>query len=206
MGDAAFIADLDDGTRGVYRPVSGENVGDLGRRELAASRLDQMLGFDRVPTTAMIDGPRGPGTLQVFAEGAGPSRPAEDYPLVQRHQMAVLDYLAGNTDRHPGTYLTGQDGSVIAVDHGFSFPDGTRDPIRSDFVRDHLNQPLDPSVVSAVRGVDPAHLRQMLRYSGLSDMAIDLSVARLEEVQHHGMITGDSWPGKLVDADWNPVG
>jgi len=186
------MAVLDDGSSAVYRPVSEEfGMPDLGRREVAVSRLDEMLGFGRVPTTAMIDGPRGPGSLQEFVVGAAEGLAAGRYPLVQQQQLAVLDYVAGNTARHVGSYLTGPDGGIVAVDHGFTFPDGG--PIRSDFVRDHRERPLE--VVDAVRAVDPARMRHMLRDSGLGPLAIDLAAARLEEVQRHGMITGESSPG-----------
>jgi hypothetical protein len=209
----AFKADLDDGSSAVYKPVSGEQTtgmrqditSDLGLREVAASRVDEMLGFDRVPTTAMVDGPQGPGSLQRFAENSSEGLDADQYPRTQQQQMAVLDYVTGNTDRHGGNYLTGPDGSVVAIDHGFSFPDGAGDPIRSDFVRDHLNQPLDPAVADAVRAVDPGQMRQMLQDSGLSPQATDLAVARLEEIQRRGMITGEAWPGEFIDAWWNPV-
>jgi hypothetical protein len=211
----AFKAELDDGSHGVYKPESGEQTagmrqditGDLGRREVAASRVDEMLGFGRVPTTAWTDGvpPHGPGSLQRFAEGAGPSLDANQYPRQQQQQMAVLDYVTGNTDRHVDNYMTGRDGNPVAIDNGYSFPDGERDAIRSDFVRDHLNQPLDPDVVDAVRGVDPNVMRQTLQDSGLSPTAVDLAVSRLEEIQRRGMITGENWRGPIVDAWWNPV-
>lgn len=208
----AFKAELDDGTNAVYKPVSGEDAslrhditGDLGRREVAASRVDQMLGFDRVPTTAMVDGPHGPGSLQRFAEGSTDALDANQYPRHQQQQMAVLDYITGNTDRHQGNYLTGPDGSVVAIDHGYSFPDGERDYIRSDFVRDHLHRPLDPDIVDAVRNVDPDDMRHMLQQSGLSDSAVNLTIGRLTDIQRNGMITGIGWRGEILDADWNPV-
>jgi hypothetical protein len=208
----AFKAELDDGTNAVYKPVSGEDAslrqditGDLGRREVAASRVDQMLGFDRVPTTTMVDGPHGPGSLQRFSEGSSDGLDANQYPRQQQQQMAVLDYITGNTDRHQGNYLTGPDGSVVAIDHGYSFPDGERDYIRSDFVRDHMYQPLDADVIDAVRNVDPNDMRNMLQQSGLSDSAIDLTIGRLTEIQRNGMITGIGWRGAILDANWGNV-
>lgn len=209
----AFKAELDDGSHAVYKPESGEETNgmreditsDLGRREVAASRVDEMFGFGRVPTTAWTDGvpEHGPGSLQQFAEGASGSRPADQYSPIHQQQMAVLDYVNGNTDRHQENYMTGQDGAPVAIDNGYSFPDGERDYIRSDFVRDHLNQPLDPSVVDAVRRVDPADMRQMLTDSGLSPSAVDLTIRRLEDIQANGMITGAGWSGEMMDANWN---
>lgn len=206
-----YRAQLDDGTTAVYKPESGEVTntewirndisGDLGRREMAASRVDDMFGFGRVPATTMLDGPHGPGSVQMFAEGAGESRPADSYPRAQQQQMAVLDYVTGNTDRHSENYMTGPapDHDVIAIDHGFCFPEGQNDPIRSDFVRDNINQPLDPSVVSAVRAVDPDDMRRMLQDSGLNAEATERAVARLEEIQRNGMITGEAHGRYLTD-------
>lgn len=209
----AFKAELDDGSHAVYKPESGEETNgmreditsDLGRREVAASRVDEMFGFGRVPTTAWTDGvpPHGPGSLQQFAEGASGSRAADQYDPVHQQQMAVLDYVNGNTDRHQENYMTGQDGAPVAIDNGYSFPDGERDYIRSDFVRDQLNQPLDQSVLDAVNRVDPADMRRMLTDSGLSPTAADLAVRRLEDIQRNGMITGAGWGGEMMDANWN---
>jgi hypothetical protein len=117
----------------------------------------------------------------------------------------VLDYITGNTDRHPGNYLTGPDGSVVAIDHGYSFPDGERDYVRSDFVRDYLGRPLDDDVMNAVNAVNPDDMRHMLQQSGLSDSAVNLAVGRLSEIQRNGMITGIAWRGAILDGNWNPV-
>jgi hypothetical protein len=211
----AFKATLDDGSHAVYKPASGEDTNgirqditsDLGRREVAASRVDEMLGFGRVPTTAWTDGvpPHGPGSLQQFAEGAGPSLDSNQYSRQHQQQMAVIDYINGNTDRHTANYMTAPDGSPVAIDNGFSFPDGERDYIRSDFVRDHLNQPLDPDIVDAVRNVDPNEMRRMLEQSGLGSNAIDLTMQRLDDIQRNGMITGEGWRGEILDANWGPV-
>jgi hypothetical protein len=203
-----YEATLDDGSKVVYKPESGEATnneqirnsisGDLGKREMAASRVDDMLGFDRVPATTMIDGPEGRGSVQMYAEGAGESLPASAYPKVAQQQMAVLDYITGNTDRHSGNYLTGQDGSPIAIDHGFCFPDerGGRDvhgdPILSDFIAENINQPLDRSVMDAVSRVDPGELSRALSDSGLSDSAITHTLNRLDEIKRLGMITGEA--------------
>ena len=218
----SYVAVLDDRSRGVFKPVAGEIAsarkdigGDLGLREVAAARVDEVFGFGLVPTTAMNEVTRelgrlrrvvpGPGSLQQFAENSTPGRSPEHYPVHQQQQMAVLDYVIGNTDRHDGNYLTGPNGELVAIDHGFSFPHGDRNPIRSDFLRDHVGRPLEPAVVDAVRAVNPNHLRAMLRDLRLDGLSIELTVARLAEVQQHGMITGAAWSGKLVDAASRPI-
>jgi hypothetical protein len=53
-------------------------------------------------------------------------------------------------------------------------------------------------VVDAIRKVDPERIRAVLRGSGLSDDAIEGTLERLQEVQKHGKITGEAWPGEII--------
>ncbi|GAB3947000.1 hypothetical protein GCM10027614_41460 [Micromonospora vulcania] len=81
----AYDVTFTDGTHGVYKPNVPENEfvqvrstipeDQLAAREVAASRLDEDLGFDLVPTTARWDGPHGSGSMQEFVENASPGRP-----------------------------------------------------------------------------------------------------------------------------------
>lgn len=78
-----------------------------------------------------------------------------------------------------------------------------RDPIygiRSDFVKENLNTLLGDEVMASVRAVDPDQLRSSLQASGLRELAIDGVLARLDEVQTCGMITGEAWPGVINGA------
>jgi uncharacterized repeat protein (TIGR03843 family) len=58
----------------VYKPTQGERplwdfpTDTLGRREVAAYEVSRVAGFDCVPVTVFIDGPLGPGSLQVWVE------------------------------------------------------------------------------------------------------------------------------------------
>lgn len=204
----AYIASLDDGTLGVYKPIQGEDAslrqgipGGLAHREVAASRVDEAFGFHRVPTTTMMDGDHGPGSVQQFVNSTA-SKAHHEYPRLQQEQMAVLDYVTGNTDRHTGNYRTDRNGNIVAIDHGYSFPESP-DPrfgIRSDFVDKNLHTPLSNEVMTAVRAVDPDQLRNTLRATGLGEAAIDGTIARLTEIQTRGMITGEAWPGVINGA------
>jgi uncharacterized repeat protein (TIGR03843 family) len=58
----------------VYKPISGERPlwdfarHTLGLREVAAYELSRAAGFDVVPVTALVEGPLGPGSLQVWVD------------------------------------------------------------------------------------------------------------------------------------------
>ena len=75
--NATFLAELQ--TAGapiecVYKPLEGERPlwdfphRTLGLREVAAYEVSRIGGFDCVPVTVLIDGPFGPGSLQVWVE------------------------------------------------------------------------------------------------------------------------------------------
>ena len=156
----AYDVTFTDGTHGVYKPNVPENEFVQGRssipenqlaaREVAASRLNEDLGFDLVPTTARWDGPHGAGSMQEFVENASQGLPPGWYTIREREQMAVLDYISGNTDRHMGNYLTGPDGRLVAIDHGYSFPESNAELLRSEFVQQQKNQPLSPETMARV--------------------------------------------------------
>lgn len=254
---AGFIGRSLGGARSVYKPSYLENMvnprtglpwrygiprgyGQHAARENAAYRVDEALGFGRVPPTTIVEkGPYGPGSNQMWilsspghAAAAWSRRPKEEqdaalkawdktlsgeeraamyeewlrpnkkYPQVQREQMAVLDYVIGNTDRHWGNYRTGRDGELVAIDHAFSFPESpdSRYGIRSDFVREFLNKELSTEVVDSVRAVDMDRLRTALLDTGLSDKVVKGALDRLREIRTHGKITGEKWAGEILGA------
>jgi hypothetical protein len=205
----AYKASFTDDTQGIFKPQRGEQsvrttipTGEIAYREVAASRLDEVFGFDLVPTTTLREGgspAHGLGSMQEYVPSTQ-SLPVGSYAQVEQERMAVLDYVTGNTDRHMGNYLTGKDGRLVAIDHGFAFPTGEAHPIRSDFVSAYLNRSLSPKVIKAVRAVDPQRVVDVLRASGLKDDAIEGALRRLQEVRANGKITGKAWDGAIADA------
>lgn len=202
----------DDGELNIYKPIRGEwrdrvqryyaSSGAQTTREIAAFRLDEMLGFGRIPPTARTPGmigsdgkPAGPGMVQQFVESTQALELAS-YPRVQRQQIAVLDYIIGAEDRHYGNFrtVTGDDGhSIVAIDHGRSFPSSHGPfsvPIMSDFVAEQMGgkEPLDPSVLAAVKAVDPVRLTEALGEAGLDPLAIKGALARLAKLKEFGDI------------------
>lgn len=115
----------------VYKPRSGEAPlwdfpdGTLYRREVAAYRLSELLGWSFVPPTVVRDGPQGVGSVQVYVSHDQTSHffsqreIAELVPALQR--MAVFDYVANNADRKGGHCLLDGDGRVWGIDHGLCF-------------------------------------------------------------------------------------
>lgn len=191
----------DDGSLNIYKPINGETVtamgimparpGEQAKREVAAFRVDELLGFGRVPPTALIQhGPDGPGSLQQFVESS-PALQYWEYPEEQIQQMAVLDKIISNVDRHQGNFRTSHDGSVVAIDHGLAFPKFEYD-IHSPFLdqrqtaaerRHQLSE-----VISQVRAVDPHQLRAALEDLELCERAISGAIQRLTDIQAAGKI------------------
>lgn len=166
-------------------------AGDKWRREIAAYVLDRHLGFDLVPPTVARASPDlGPASLQASADG--PRRDPVDYGHTDRQRMGVFDFIAGNTDRHGGNYLSQANGRPAAIDNGDCFPEGTQDPRRSVFFEYALGETLAPEVRNDLASVDRAQLSTDLRRCGLSDEAVGDVLTRLIEAQS-GYIKDRNW-------------
>lgn len=115
----------------VYKPRRGENPlwdfpdGTLYRREVAAYRLSQLLGWTFIPPTVVREGPEGVGALQIFVDHDQSShffQQREDPALVpQLQRMAVFDFVANNADRKGGHCLLDEQGRIWGIDHGLCF-------------------------------------------------------------------------------------
>lgn len=123
---------LDPGRLAVYKPRAGERPlwdfpeGTLHRREVAAFRISEHLGWDLVPATVLRgDGPHGEGSLQRYV----PHDPEQHYFWLLEHggpelraqleEMVTFDLVIDNADRKAGHVLL-EDGAVRLVDHGVS--------------------------------------------------------------------------------------
>lgn len=115
----------------VYKPHRGEQSlwdfpDGLYRREVAAHRLSEALGWRIVPPTVVReDAPFGPGSVQLFIDS--------DY---QQHYFTLLeeggredelrvfcafDVVANNADRKSGHVLYASDARLWGIDHGLCF-------------------------------------------------------------------------------------
>lgn len=148
----AFLVTVGPG-KAVYKPRDGETPlwdfpdGTLYRREVAAYRVSEALGWGIVPETVVReDAPLGIGSLQRFIEAdltehylsMMPTR-ADDF-----RPFALFDIVVNNADRKAGScLLESATGKVWAVDHGVCFH--VEDKLRSviwDFAGEPIPAPL----------------------------------------------------------------
>lgn len=205
-GNVVWRLSTADGAAAVYKPVGGEDP-ELRRqvtastslmvREVAAYRLDALVGYRLVPVTTRYVGDHGAGSLQDWAPRPG-LRPLQ-YTTLDQQRMAVFDYVAGNSDRHAGNVLTSADWRPAAIDNGLAFPDVAGRALRSSFVAEHFGRPLDPAVLEPLRRLDLRLVRRVLEDAGLEPGAVDGALVRIAEVRDAGRITGAGWPGKITD-------
>ena len=160
------------GSDAIYKPLRGERPlwdfpGGLYRREVAACRLSDALGWGVVPATVVrTDAPLGEGSLQHFVDADF----SEHYfTLLEREElrpqlrrMAVFDLLANNADRKSGhCLLTVEDQKVWGIDHGVCFHD---DPKLRTVIWDFAGEPIPADLLADVaRLVDaPPRLDDLL--------------------------------------------
>lgn len=149
--------------KAIYKPLSGERPlwdfdPGLYKREVAAYRLSDVLGYHIIPPTVVREGPLGEGSLQLFID----HDPSQHYftfldgrpELHDRlRTLAVFDIVANNTDRKGGHVLVDDDSNVWGIDHGVCFSEEFK--LRTviwdfagDFIDESLLAPLEPFVQS----------------------------------------------------------
>jgi uncharacterized repeat protein (TIGR03843 family) len=131
--NATFLVEVrqdDQTTLAVYKPGRGERpLWDfpprLFRREVAAYRLSEALGWGLVPPTVLRDGPHGEGSVQLFVDADFEQHYFTLHEDSRHHdtlrRICVFDLVANNADRKSGHCLLGPDGRIYAVDNGLSF-------------------------------------------------------------------------------------
>ena len=131
VGPSPEQPDEDSPLFAVYKPGRGERSlwdfpDGLFRREVAAYRLSELLGWDLVPPTVLRDdGPFGPGSLQLFVEADYEQHYFTLYDTGGHEDalraFCLFDAVANNADRKSGHVLIGPDGHLWGVDHGLCF-------------------------------------------------------------------------------------
>ncbi len=147
--NATFLVEIGPARkRAVYKPGRGERPlrdfpPHVYRRELAAYRLSEELGFGFVPTTIERDGPMGPGSIQEFIDADFEQHYftlRDDADLVPTfRRLCAFDIVSNNTDRKSGHCLLDANRKVWAIDNGLSFHHQSK--LRTviwDFAGEHL--------------------------------------------------------------------
>jgi uncharacterized repeat protein (TIGR03843 family) len=131
--DTIAMSDLysDDLMLAVYKPELGERPlwdfpPGLWRREFAAFRLSELLGWNLVPPTVVRDDVvAGVGSVQQFVNA---DFSQHYFSLIEAErfsdrlrQLAVFDLAANNTDRKAGHVLATKDEQLFAIDNGLCF-------------------------------------------------------------------------------------
>jgi uncharacterized repeat protein (TIGR03843 family) len=125
------VTSQDQECRAVYKPGRGERPlwdfpHGLYRREVAAYRLSEALGWNLVPPTVLRDGPLGEGSFQLFIEA---DFEQHYFTLYENREdlhpqlvaMCAFDILANNTDRKSGHVLLGPGDRIWGIDQGLCF-------------------------------------------------------------------------------------
>jgi uncharacterized repeat protein (TIGR03843 family) len=141
----------------VYKPERGERPlwdfpPGLFKREVAAYRLSEALGWGLVPPTILREGPHGEGSLQLFIEAD-----FEQHYLTllerpqhreQLQQICLFDLLTNNADRKSGHCLLGPDSRIYAIDNGLTFH---TDPKLRTVIWDFGGEPIPGAMLSGIR-------------------------------------------------------
>ncbi|MEK6222871.1 MAG: SCO1664 family protein [Chloroflexota bacterium] len=116
----------------VYKPTRGEQplwdfpTESLAGREVAAYLISEALGWGFVPPTIYrIDGPTGPGSLQLYIEHDSERHYFKftDEERQKLRKIALFDVIVNNTDRKGGHVLIDltQEDKFWVIDHGICF-------------------------------------------------------------------------------------
>jgi uncharacterized repeat protein (TIGR03843 family) len=126
----AEVTRADQTALAIYKPEAGERPlwdfpRGLHRREVAAYRLSEALGWSLVPPTVLRDGPHGEGSLQLFVQADFEQHYLtlceQQEHRAQLQRICLFDLLANNADRKSGHCLLDSDGHVWAIDNGLTF-------------------------------------------------------------------------------------
>jgi hypothetical protein len=142
---------------GVYKPARGERPlwdfpeGSLAQREVAAYVVSRALGWDLVPPTVLrLDGPAGPGSLQLFVD-ADPERHYFSFSQAEKQRLrpaALFDLLINNADRKGGHVLLGESDHLWLIDHGVCFH--AEDKLRT-VIWDFVGEPIPHELLAGLR-------------------------------------------------------
>jgi len=193
------------GQQFVYKPISGERPlwdfpeGTLALRERAAYVISELLGWELVPETRLMDGPHGVGSVQTWVEAdtttievtepdaipdgwmrimSGVDETGHEVTLSHANdkslsQLAVFDAVINNADRKGGHILTDGNGRHFAIDHGVAFH---HEPKLRTVLWGWIDDEIDPTWIADIQRV-----RGELATSELSQLLSPIELDALAE-------------------------
>lgn len=216
------VVTLQDGTKGVYKPESGEEYGyketngqwrplreaitdRYYAREAAVSDIAHLLGMDDlVPLTVVRQDNGENASFQCFAPDCQVATSLLDKDRYDgeedRARAAALDYLVGNTDRHAGNWLINKQGKMVLIDHGLSFPDNHEGGSQAYILCTASGMEKGEKVLpipDSVKNVQWADIHKVMHKHGLSLSAMVHAKMRYDDLQSNSNF------GELFDsASW----
>jgi len=201
--------DLTDGQlRGIYKPLRTERPlwdfpEGLYRREVATYEMSAWLGWDIIPTTVLVDGPLGIGSLQRFIEADFAKHyfnHLEDESLhPQLQTLCTLDLLTNQTDRKGGHCLIDADNRIWGIDNGLSFHAEFK--VRT-VIWDFAGEPIAESLLTDLdRLVDqgvPETVTELVGDTLEQDALIQRAKALIEAAQFPHDRTGRRYPWPMI--------
>jgi hypothetical protein len=167
---------------------------DRHRQEVAAYRLDRLLGLGFVPVTVLrkLDGAE--GSMQQWVEDAVDGETLRDYdlapadPLRMEQQSAAglaFEYLIGNASRSENDLLYLLDESrIMCVDHSRAFPTAAIDAT--------LPEQLEADFLAALERIDASSLKGALGDLLTADQIKALLFRRDRVLEHYAEDRGSS--------------
>lgn len=180
-------------------PPPGLEIERQAAAEVAAYRLSRALRLHLVPPTVLRDFDGRVCSVQLYVDGAQNLSNlvySRRYPLarVPRRQLlylTLLDVVLGNSDRQPPNCLLVRDGRVarlVAIDHSHALyttpPPRLRVLDRRGLWLDEPGFVPEAALDAKLRVVSPAHVAAILRTCGISPVAREGAVRRLEALAH----------------------
>jgi len=209
--NATLLCDVehdDHSVQAIYKPHRGERPlwdfpSGLYKREVACYELAKVLEWDLVPPTVLIDGPVGPGSLQLFI----PCDFTEHYLTLHEddqyrevfQRLTAFDMIANSTDRKAGHVLLDRQNRIWAIDNGLSFHvEFKLRTVLWDFAGDPIPEAIREDLQVLVAGDD---LNDALGHL-IDEDEIEAAERRARVMINEGRFpvdhTGRRWPWPLV--------
>jgi hypothetical protein len=163
---------------GVWKNIDGRFGGylDSWKYEIAAYRMDRLVGLDMVPPTIERRFREDKGSLQLWVESQMSLKKKNDdkvpvpsfkvYPYnLASYLQRAFDNLVGNEDRHAGNILVNKDWGLYLIDHSRSFRSTKKFTDQLIYRQggkegDKLMLKLPRKFIEALRGLTDASIRE----------------------------------------------